>query len=146
MAVNNRIDLYLHEIGNKANVGANESNTVSRVVSQNDSVTTAQSKAVSKGMMVAQTIGMGAFRYVTSNVGKYTGSSFKQTAVNNAQTLFETGAMFVMNPLLAVANVGMQLGTTAIEENFRKKQESVTIAQQRARAGYTTDVASYRKR
>lgn len=146
MASNNRIDLYLHELGNKTTSGTGESNTASQQLSKNDSVAVAEAKSVTKGMMVAQTIGMGAFRYVTSNVGKYTGSGFKQTAVNNAQTLFETGAMFVMNPLLAVANVGMQLGTTAIEENFRKKQESVSVAQARARAGYTTDAASYRKR
>jgi hypothetical protein len=146
MASNNRIDLYLHELGNKTTSVTGESNTASQQLSKNDSVAVAEAKSVTKGMMVASTIASGAFRYVASNVGKYTGNSAYQTTVNNAQTLFETGAMFLVNPLLGAANVGMQLATTAIDENFRRKQESVSLAQARARAGYTTDAASYRKR
>lgn len=146
MASNNRIDLYLHELGNKTTSGTGESNTASQQLSKNDSVAVAEAKSVTKGMMVASTIASGAFRYVTSNVGKYTGNSAYQNAVNNAQTLFETASMFIVNPLLGAANVGMQLATTAIDENFRRKQESVSVAQARARAGYTTDAASYRKR
>lgn len=145
----NRIDLYIHEQAGIANTGAisSENGTTARVFqSQTVTQAAAQNTAATKGMVVASTIASGAFNYVTSNVGKYTGSQMAQQNVNNAMTLVQTGAMFFINPALAISNIGLQIATTAIDEAFRKSQESVGLSQARARAGYTANAASYRRR
>jgi len=93
-------------------------------------------------MMAQQTIS-----YALSNVGQWTGNQQNQLMVNNIQQAAGIGMMAVVNPWLTAATVGINLATTAIDEAFRKSQESVVLSQARARAGYTSgDVANYRRR
>lgn len=141
---NNEINLYVRDA--TSNSAINENNVASKALSQTNNATAAASKGVSKGMMVAQTIAMGAFKHATSNIGKYSGDTTKQTMVDNVSTMVETGAMFMVNPLLGAANLGMRLATSAIDENFRKKQAEVNLNQARMRAGYTDSASNYRRR
>lgn len=148
---NNRIDVYLHDqVGSGANQNGaiqNENITPARAMQRNSNPTASKNIMATKGMVVASTIASGAFNYITSNVGEYTGNSQAQTQVNNAMELGQTAAMFFVNPTLAMVNVGLKLGTTAIDENIRKRKESVGLAQAQARAGYPNGyVANYRKR
>lgn len=148
---NNRIDVYLHDqVGSGANqIGAiqNENITPARAMQQNSNNTASKNIMATKGMVVASVVASGTFNYITSNVGNYTGNSQTQQQINNMMELGQSGALFFLNPTMAIANVGLKLGTTAIDENIRKSKASVGLAQAQARAGYPNGyVANYRKR
>ena len=144
---NNRIDVYVHDTNGSSSGGIQENNTTARAIQSNQNNVASKNNFATKGMAVATTIASGAFNYVTSNVGTITGNQQAQQQVNNAMTLIQTGSMFFINPTMAMANVGLQLATTAIDENIRKNKASVGLAQARARAGYTNDnAANYRRR
>lgn len=85
------------------------------------------------GMMMSQSL-----NYATSNVEKWTGSTSAQMAVNNTKTAVGLGFAFAVNPYLAAAQVGLQLGTTAINNYVEDKRNSREVARSRARAGYNS--------
>lgn len=95
----------------------------------------AHSKASSKALSIAAMLGRNALSYTTSNIGKWTGSSRYQTAVDNAKEIGSIMALATINPGLAAATVGMQLATTAIDNYHDTKWEARTANQARARAG-----------
>ncbi|MBO5711896.1 MAG: hypothetical protein J6R47_03570 [Acholeplasmatales bacterium] len=104
-------------------------------------------KNKSSTLAAASMIAVGGFNYVTSNIGSLTGNQQNQATINKISTMAQSTAMFFLNPIMASANVGMQLATTAIDENIRRSKDSVALAQARARAGYTEDnAANYRRR
>ena len=104
------------------------------------------SKSKSTSIAAATMIASGTLNYVTSNLGSWSGNQQVQSIVNKVSTGVQIGAMALASPVTAATYVGLQLATTAIDENTRRRRESVSVAQARARAGYTTDAASYRKR
>jgi hypothetical protein len=89
----------------------------------------------SKALAVASMIGSQAFNYMTSNVGKWTGSSAKQQQVNNAMQLVSIGAMAYVSPAIAIANVGINLATTAMDTAYEQRWDSYSKEQARKRAG-----------
>jgi hypothetical protein len=94
-----------------------------------------QNQAFSKSLAVASMIGSQAFNYMTSNVGKWTGSSAKQQQVNNAMQLVSIGAMAYVSPALAIANVGINLATTAMDTAYEQRWDSYSKDYARKRAG-----------
>jgi hypothetical protein len=94
-----------------------------------------QNQAFSKSLAVASMIGSQAFNYMTSNVGKWTGSTQKQNQVNNAMQLVSIGAMAYVSPALAIANVGINLATTAMDTAYEQRWDRYAKDNARKRAG-----------
>ena len=78
---------------------------------------------------------------ILSNVGTYTGDNLLQTKINNIQQATSTGIMLAINPIAGLTNIAINVGSTIWQEEFRKKQESISLSVSRAKAGYT-DTAS----
>ncbi len=146
-ADNARIDLYIHDT-NSSTEGGTESNTPQQAM-DNASPSTEQGKKSilqMRGIATASMVAQGLFNYATSNIGKYTGNSHYQNMVNNIQQGIQLGAMFMVNPYLAIGQVALQGITYALDENFRRRQESVELGQARARAGYSNQNAVVSRR
>lgn len=129
--------------------GGSTENLTPQKASTNASAQTPQSatnRTYMKSLATASMMASGTFNYMTSNVGKYTGNSHYQTVVNNLQQGANLIAMAVINPYLAIGAVAVQGISYALDENFRRRQESVELGQARARAGYSSssDVTSRR--
>ena len=131
--------LITDDTGGSETVESPSSTPVSTTINKkNGSVNTKESKnnqALSKGIAIATMIGTQAFSYMTSNVGKWTGSTRTQTAVNNALELVSIGAMAYANPLVAVAYVGINIAKTAIDNNYEQKWDSASKEYAKKRAG-----------
>lgn len=97
-----------------------------------------ETKASSNGMAIASMIGSQAFNYTTSNIGKWTGSSKTQNGINTIKQIGGIAAMAYMNPYMALANVAIQMGTTAIDSAFELRVDKLSSNQRLARAGYSS--------
>lgn len=94
-----------------------------------------QSDDNSKDLAVATMIAQQTFNYMTSNVGKWTGSTRIQTGVNNALQIVSIGAMFKVSPAVAVANIGVNLATTAMNTAYEQRWDAYSKEYARKRAG-----------
>lgn len=94
-----------------------------------------QSKASHKSIAIAAMLGQQSFSYITSNVGKWTGSQRSQTTINNITQLGSLAAMAYVSPGLALATIGMSLATTAIDTAFEQKWDARRSANERAKFG-----------
>lgn len=94
-----------------------------------------ENQELSKGLAVASMVGSQAFGYMTSNVGKWTGSTRTQTAINNAMELVSIGAMAVASWPMAIACVGINIAKTAIDTNYEQEWDSYSKEYARKRAG-----------
>ena len=92
-------------------------------------------KEKSKAMAVATMIGSQAFSYMTSNVGKWTGSTKSQTQINNALELVSIGAMAYASMPIALAYVGINLAKTAIDTGYEQRWDAYSKEEARKRAG-----------
>ena len=92
-------------------------------------------KEKSKAMAVATMIGSQAFSYMTSNVGKWTGSTKSQTQINNALELVSCGAMAYASMPIALAYVGINLAKTAIDTGYEQRWDAYSKEEARKRAG-----------
>ena len=127
------------ETGGTDSVSSSSSTPVSTTINtQNGSINSKevkQNQKSSKGLAVASMVASQTFSYMTSNVGKWTGSTAKQQQVNNAMQLVSIGAMAYVSPALAIANVGINLATTAIDTAYEQRLDSYSKEQARKRAG-----------
>lgn len=121
-------------IGNNANTPQKAANNVDP---KNQSAK--NNKANSKALAAASMIGSQAFRYVTSNIGKWTGNSRNQTAVNNAMQVVSLGAMTYVNVYAALAVAAIQVGTTVADNYYEQKWQERKANARRLRAGYNID-------
>lgn len=94
-----------------------------------------QNQLLTKGIAIATMIGSQAFSYMTSNVGKWTGSTSQQTAINNALEVASVGAMAFASLPVAVAYVGINIAKTAIDNNYEQKWDAYSKEYARKRAG-----------
>lgn len=78
------------------------------------------------------------FGYITSNLGKWTGSSRTQQSINNTLQFAQTVGMIAINPVAGLVNVGLNLATTAIDTAWEQKWDRVQSQQALARAGYSS--------
>lgn len=92
-------------------------------------------KEKSKAMAVATMIGSQAFSYMTSNVGKWTGSTKSQTQINNALELVSIGAMAYASMPIALAYIGINLAKTAIDTGYEQRWDTYSKEEARKRAG-----------
>lgn len=92
-------------------------------------------KEKSKAMAVATMIGSQAFSYMTSNVGKWTGSTKSQTQINNALELVSIGAMAYASMPIALAYIGINLAKTAIDTGYEQRWDTYSKEEAKKRAG-----------
>lgn len=78
------------------------------------------------------------FGYITSNLGKWTGSSRNQQNINNTLQFAQTVGMIAINPVAGLVNVGLNLATTAIDTAWEQKWDRLQSQQALARAGYSS--------
>ncbi len=147
---NARIDVYINTTGTGGegtSIGGQDNTTNKAMDSASPKSKEGEvAKKQMKGIATASMIASGAFNYMTSNVGKYTGNSHYQNVVNNIQQGINLVAMAFVNPYLAIGAVAVQGITYALDENFRRRQESVELGQARARAGYSNQSAVVSRR
>lgn len=128
----------------------NDNNNGAAIVGNTNTINNVQAKnSKNKAAVLAmgKMMALQSINYGLSNVGQWSGNEQNQVAINNVQDLVGIGIMASASPWLAVGTVGFKLATTAIDENIRKRKESVGLAQAQARAGYPNGyVANYRKR
>lgn len=130
--------LITDETGGSSSVSSSSAKPVSSTINSNGKVKSKevkQSDDNSKGLAVATMIAQQTFNYMTSNVGKWTGSTRLQTGVNNAMQVFSIGAMAYVSPVVAVANVGINLATTAMDTAYEQQWDSYSKEYARKRVG-----------
>ena len=130
--------LITDETGGSSSVSSSSAKPVSSTVNANGKIKSKevkQSDDNSKGLAVATMIAQQTFNYMTSNIGKWTGSTRLQTGVNNAMQVFSIGAMAYVSPVIAVANVGINLATTAMDTAYEQQWDSYSKEYARKRAG-----------
>lgn len=126
------------ERSGSSSISSSSTKPVSSTVNANGKIKSKevkQSDDNSKDLAVATMIAQQTFNYMTSNVGKWTGSTRIQTGVNNALQLVSIGAMFKVSPAVAVANIGVNLATTAMNTAYEQKWDSYSKEYARKRAG-----------
>ena len=130
--------LITDETGGSSSVSSSSAKPVSSTINSNGKVKSKevkQSDDNSKGLAVATMIAQQTFNYMTSNIGKWTGSTRLQTGVNNAMQVFSIGAMAYVSPVIAVANVGINLATTAMDTAYEQQWDSYSKEYARKRVG-----------
>lgn len=88
------------------------------------------------GIAVAGMVAKKSVGYVTSNIGKWTGSSQTQQSVDNAMSVIGHGAAIVANPALGIANLALSLATKALDYAFERKWQDREVEELRRRSGY----------
>lgn len=130
--------LITDETGGSSSVSSSSAKPVSSTINSNGKVKSKevkQSDDDSKGLAVATMIAQQTFNYMTSNIGKWTGSTRLQTGINNAMQVASIGAMAYINPWLAVANVGVNIATTAMDTAYEQQWDSYSKEYARKRVG-----------
>lgn len=102
---------------------------------KNDS--TNSTKKDNQGLAVASLVASKTFSYCTSNVGKWTGNSQNQAKVGKAQQAIGVATGFVVNPVLGVAMVGFEIGTTAYDAYWTNRIEGLRSSRKMLQAGYS---------
>lgn len=127
------------ETGGSSSVSSSSSTPVSTTINKkNGSINSKEVKenqTSSKALAVASMIGSQAFNFMTSNVGKWTGSTQTQTNISNMMQLVSIGAMAYVSPAIAIANVGINLATTAMDTAYEQRWDAYQKEYNRLRVG-----------
>lgn len=124
--------------GTSDSVSSSSSSVNSTINPENGSIKSKEVKdkqKFSKSLAVASMVTSQTFNYMTSNIGKWTGSTARQNAVNNVMQLVGIGAMAYVSPAIAIANVGINLATTSLDTAYEQKWDSYSKEYARKRAG-----------
>lgn len=111
------------------------STTVNKKTGSVNTPNVKENQALSTSMAIATMVGSQAFSYMTSNVGKWTGSTRSQIAVNNVMEIVSIAAMAYVNPAMAIASVGINIAKTAIDTSYEQKWDALSKENARKRAG-----------
>ena len=138
-------EIYVKVLDETSGTNDNNSGTGESLTAQNQmrkqsppSSETANNIRKTKAIAVAAMIGSRSLSYISSNIGKWTGNSRKQTSVNNIQQIVGLGAMAVVSWPVALATTGINLATTAIDTSHEQKWDKKQSQQNMARAGYNS--------
>lgn len=129
------------ETGGTDSVSSSSTKQTSTTISNNGSIKSKkvkESEKESKSLAVASMITNQTYNYMTSNVGKWTGSTQTQTQVNNINNVMQIvgiSTMSYVSPVVAIANVGINLATTAISTSYEQKWDSYQKEYNRLRVG-----------
>ena len=95
-------------------------------------------KALTKSMAGVYNVAKTISNQVLANVGTYTGDSKLQQQVNNAQAAIGIATMAMVNPYAALISSAISIGSTIFQENHRRKMETISLSNTRARNGYSS--------
>lgn len=84
---------------------------------------------------IATMTAMRSISYVSSNIGKWTGNSQYQAAVDVVQRGLGYGAAFAANVWVGLATVALDAGTNALDYMYEKHWQDIQTRQAEARAG-----------
>ena len=100
-----------------------------------------------KAMVGAAVVVKQAVNYCESNVGKWTGDTHNQTAINNAKDLMGLAGLALINPIAALSSLAFRVGTTAADNAWDMKWQSVASQRKLARAGFDSsgEAIGYRR-
>lgn len=135
--MSHRIDVIISDKTNQGNTIINESGTP-QVAAQRQVPTTetgATNNTNAKITTIATLVATQTFNYMTSNIGKWTGSQARQNDVNKLMTGIGLGVALYANPYLALATAAIKIGTTAFDNYYENKWDKRESNQARAKAG-----------
>lgn len=92
----------------------------------------------SKATMAAMMVGQQTLSYMTSNIGKWTGSKHTQTQINNASELIGLGIAFYVNPFVGAAMTAIKVGTTMADNFYEDRWEKISSDVKKKKAGELT--------
>ncbi|MCL2355472.1 MAG: hypothetical protein FWC68_06435 [Oscillospiraceae bacterium] len=76
-----------------------------------------------------------AVSYASSRVGMWTGSSEMQRQVDMAGRLIGHATAFAVNPILGAVSLGLDVGTSALDNWHGRRMEAITMQVLNERAG-----------
>lgn len=130
--------LITNKAGSSESIESSSTKVSSNIVDKNGKIKSKEVKESGKSsqaLAVASMVASQSFNFMTSNVGKWTGSTKAQTTVNNAMQLVGLGAMAYINPYIALATAAINIGTTAIDTAYEQKWDTRNSEYQKARVG-----------
>lgn len=140
------------------NLGSNETitkNAPSVATSTTEATTTTTANSMqsnvnqksSKNLAIATMLAKQSFSYVTSNVGKWTGNSHNQAIVDNVSDIVSMGVLAYINPALAAATLALRFTTTAIDQAWEDRVNSLNTQRTLARQGFNSvgEAIGYRR-
>ena len=129
------------EFGGDVSVESSQSdmpkNSAGEKVVQESKAVGINKSLVSSGA-AAVMVGKTAFNFVKSNVGTFTGSSYKQEQVNTGMKMIGYAAFTAVNPIGAAAALAVDIGTSVINENIKQILRQKQIDFNRQKIGYTS--------
>lgn len=124
-------------LNNGSNVSIEQNNfSAEETILNNPSKSLSRTKVAA--ISVATMIGRRTISYATSNISKWTGNSQIQNRINTYGEVANIAMMTAINPLLGLANIGVNLATTAIDTAYEQKWDRRRSIQALSRAGYTS--------
>lgn len=129
------------EFGGDVSVESSQSdmpkNSAGEKVVQESKAVGINKSLVSSGA-AAVMVGKTAFNFVKSNVGTFTGSSYKQEQVNTGMKMIGYAAFAAVNPIGAAAALAVDVGTSAINESIKQTLRRKEIEFNRQKIGFTS--------
>lgn len=144
MANVGEIKVVITESSNTETITPNGQTQVSQSYSQKKDLTS-KTKIQGQGLSIPEATSIAylvstakqAGSMALSNVGRYTGSSETQTNVSNLMQGVGLGVALYAHPIAALTSVAFTMTQTILDEEFRKKQEQMSLNINRSRNGYT---------
>ncbi len=139
------------ELGGSETITKNVSTSPAKTISEKqiaiDSGQQATSIKASKNLAIATMLAKQSFNYATSNVGKWTGDSHNQAAMNTATEMISLGILALVNPGVAIATTAFKIGTTVYDTVWENKQNEYASQRKLARAGFDSsgEAIGYRR-
>lgn len=112
--------------------------SVKDVQAKADTTQNALSVKAMKNIAAGGALLLQAVRYVSGNVGKWTGNSHTQAVVNNGMEMVGYGMMIHANPIIGLSALGFKVATTAIDYQFESQNDKYTSERRLARAGFNS--------
>ena len=104
------------------NLGSNGNQTPNQESTDKSQNTSLQKTA---GQMIALSVAKRSVSYVTSNIGKWSGNSRNQNAMNNISKVAGYGMALAVNPYLGMAAIAMDGITYALDYAWENKWNQI---------------------
>ena len=114
------------------NLGSNGNQTPNQESTDKSQNTSLQKTA---GQMIALSVAKRSVSYVTSNIGKWSGNSRNQNAMNNISKVAGYGMALAVNPYLGMAAIAMDGITYALDYAWENKWNQIQEQQAKVRTG-----------
>ena len=133
--MSHRIDVVISDQTNKTSTNENGSVAVASANKTGVTETGKENSSSVKATTIATLVATRAFNYMTSNVGKWTGSQHTQNNVNKVMQVGAIGMTALINPWMALITSAIQIGTTSLDNWYEEKWDKKVSNQAKAKAG-----------